>query len=76
MTPPKSHFVAILLIISLIVNVQSIRIMDDSDDDCKYRGPCHKREDCFQRCGLKAPSHGALCVPSGVNLERVCCCLY
>ncbi|XP_019095861.1 PREDICTED: putative defensin-like protein 270 [Camelina sativa] len=75
MMPSKSHLVALLLIISLIVNVQSIRIMDDSED-CKYKGPCHKREDCFQRCGLKAPSHGALCVPSGNNLERVCCCLY
>ncbi|XP_019088384.1 PREDICTED: putative defensin-like protein 270 [Camelina sativa] len=73
MAPSKSHFVAFLLIISLIVNVQSIRITDDSSD-CTFKGPCHRREDCYKRCGVKPPSHAALCVPYGVQ-GLVCCCL-
>ncbi|AED96134.1 unnamed protein product [Arabidopsis thaliana] len=73
MMSSKSHFVALLLIIFLIVNVQSTRIMDDSSD-CVFKGPCQRRSDCYERCGLKPPSRAALCQPMGLQ-GRVCCCL-
>ncbi|EOA14462.1 hypothetical protein CARUB_v10027671mg [Capsella rubella] len=73
MTPSKSHFVALLLIIFLIVNVQSARIMDESSD-CVFKGPCQKRSDCYERCGVKSRSLSVLCVPFG-RQGLTCCCL-
>ncbi|KAG7533862.1 hypothetical protein ISN45_Aa08g014590 [Arabidopsis thaliana x Arabidopsis arenosa] len=74
MMSSKFQFVALLLIIiSLVVNVQSTRIMDDSSD-CVFKGPCQRRSDCYSRCGLKPPSRAALCQPMGLQ-GRVCCCL-
>ncbi|XP_019088461.1 PREDICTED: putative defensin-like protein 270 [Camelina sativa] len=73
MAPSKCHFVAFLLIISLVVNIQSIWITDDSSD-YMFKGPRHRREDCYKRCGVKPPSHAALCVPLG-DEGLVCCCL-
>ncbi|EOA15136.1 hypothetical protein CARUB_v10028511mg [Capsella rubella] len=72
MTPSKSHFVALLFIIFLMVNVQSDRIMDESSD-CVFKGPCHKRSDCYERCAMK-PFVGALCEPLG-RQGLTCCCL-
>lgn len=47
--------------------------MDDSSD-CVFKGPCQRRSDCYERCGLKPPSRAALCQPMGLQ-GRVCCCL-
>ncbi|CAH2047749.1 unnamed protein product, partial [Thlaspi arvense] len=74
MTSSKIHFVVLLIIISFIVNVQSTRIMDASSD-CEFKGPCHKREDCNERCGVgKPPFKAALCEPYG-SQGLVCCCI-
>ncbi|CAN8272220.1 unnamed protein product [Cochlearia groenlandica] len=74
MMSSKIHFVVFLIVICLIINVQSTRIMDDSSD-CEFKGPCKKKEDCYDRCGVnKPPFKTALCVPYGIA-GLVCCCV-
>ncbi|KAG2307073.1 hypothetical protein Bca4012_083985 [Brassica carinata] len=73
MMSSKLHFVVLLIIISLILNIQSARVMDDLSD-CEFKGPCQKRKDCYERCGVdKPPFKTALCEPYGSS--RVCCCI-
>ncbi|KAG2306109.1 hypothetical protein Bca52824_025857 [Brassica carinata] len=73
MMSSKLHFFFLLIIISLILNIQSARIMDDSSD-CEFKGPCKTRKDCYERCGVgKPPFKTALCEPYGSS--RVCCCI-
>ncbi|KAF2614656.1 hypothetical protein F2Q70_00008162 [Brassica cretica] len=74
MTSSKLYFVALLIILSALVSsVQSIRIMDASSD-CDFRGPCKKKEDCYDRCGVnKPPFNNAICAPKGSS--RQCCCI-
>ncbi|CAF1699608.1 BnaC03g16680D [Brassica napus] len=66
MTSSKLYFVALLIILSALVSsVQYpfVRIMDASSD-CDFRGPCKKKEDCYDRCGVnKPPFNNALCAP-------------
>ncbi|CAN6803505.1 hypothetical protein Bca4012_076270 [Brassica carinata] len=74
MTSSKLHFVVLLIIISFILNIQSARIIDDSSSDCEFKGPCQKKTDCYERCGVgKPPFKIALCEPYGSS--RVCCCV-
>ncbi|CAH2065124.1 unnamed protein product [Thlaspi arvense] len=74
MSSSKFHFAIFLIVISLIVNVQSDRIMDDSTV-CEFKGPCQKREDCKESCGVnKPPFKTALCESYGIQ-GHVCCCI-
>ncbi|KAL1208064.1 putative defensin-like protein [Cardamine amara subsp. amara] len=74
MASSKFHFAILLIVISLIVNVQSIRVMDDSSD-CEFKGSCQTKADCYERCGVgKPPFKIALCEPYGLS-GRVCCCV-
>ncbi|ESQ36956.1 hypothetical protein EUTSA_v10003076mg [Eutrema salsugineum] len=73
MTSSKFHFVVLLLIITLIVNVQSTQILDNLSD-CEFKGPCQKKQDCYDRCAVnKPPFKTVLCEPYGS--ARVCCCI-
>ncbi|KAF8088955.1 hypothetical protein N665_0337s0028 [Sinapis alba] len=73
MASSKLYFVAFLIIASVLVTVQSTRIMGASSD-CDFRGPCKKKEDCNDRCGVnKPPFNNAICVPYGSS--RQCCCI-
>ncbi|KAF8089237.1 hypothetical protein N665_0512s0003 [Sinapis alba] len=73
MSTSKLYFVALLIIASVLVSVQSIRIMD-ALLDCDFRGPCEKKEDCYDRCGVNIPPfNNAICAPNGSS--RQCCCI-
>ncbi|KAL9811213.1 putative defensin-like protein 271 [Arabidopsis thaliana] len=73
MKSSKLGFVALLIIVSLCINVQSARIMDASSD-CEFKGPCHKKEDCYDSCGVnKPPFNNAICVPGRDSFQ--CCCI-
>ncbi|KAG2332943.1 hypothetical protein Bca4012_017435 [Brassica carinata] len=75
MTSSKLYFVALLIIASVFVDVQSTRIMDASSD-CDFRGPCKKKEDCSDRCGVnKPPFNNAICAPLGARGLQCCCIL-
>ncbi|KAG2266283.1 hypothetical protein Bca52824_073362 [Brassica carinata] len=60
-------------IVSSVIQSE-IGIIDDSSSDCEFKGPCQKKTDCYERCGVgKPPFKIALCEPSGSS--RVCCCI-
>ncbi|CAF1699606.1 putative defensin-like protein 271 [Brassica napus] len=73
MASSKLYFVALLIIASVFIVVQSTRIKDASSV-CDFRGPCKKKENCYDRCGVnKPPFNNAICVPFGRS--RQCCCI-
>ncbi|CAH8271957.1 unnamed protein product [Arabidopsis lyrata] len=73
MTSMKLHILALFVIVSFLVSAQSTRIMDASSD-CEFKGPCHKKEDCYDSCGVnKPPFNNALCVPGRDSFQ--CCCI-
>ncbi|CAH8337374.1 unnamed protein product [Eruca vesicaria subsp. sativa] len=73
MTSSKLYFVALLIIASVLGSVQSTRMMDASSD-CEFKGPCTKKEDCYDKCGVnKPPFNNAICAPYGSS--RKCCCI-
>lgn len=53
--------------------MNSTGIMDASSD-CEFKGPCHKKEDCYDSCGVnKPPFNNAICVPGRDSFQ--CCCI-
>ncbi|CAL9231181.1 unnamed protein product [Arabidopsis halleri] len=85
MTSMKLHILALFVIVSFLVSAQSTLnkyfyimmnstgIMDASSD-CEFKGPCHKKEDCYDSCGVnKPPFNNALCVPGRDSFQ--CCCI-
>jgi len=46
----------------------------DASSDCEFKGPCHKKEDCYDSCGVnKPPFNNAICVPGRDSFQ--CCCI-
>lgn len=114
MASSKLYFVALLIIASVFIDVQSTRKFNffplsillkpfvlhiskklkimtyhvyiiyifvvanseimDAWSDCDFRGPCKKKEDCYDRCEVdRPPFNNAICVPFGRS--RQCCCI-
>lgn len=79
MDSSKIHLVALLIIVSLLVNsVQSTREHSFSKEICGANDPivyCKRKYDCIEKCGDRPPYKKTLCVRSGQGYTRMCCCV-